>query len=288
MIERECREKEMKILFEDWSNSMKTISGGTRDEVKLNRPWQIDINVDSSKCPFCTGRGKIISSFEGGWLLLENLFSPYEFHRMIAPDKCWPKEQVRLLGGLKNIKKALMFASDVVKGNVDSDFCLGVHVGFYAGQNISHLHYHLLKPYNRPDFDEIRDKFLYLCRQSSYIILETENWIVVAGGIRAGQCFIVPKYLNLNFNRRYNIQSLAETIEQIVNLYNKKFLSAQGLPPDYRLTIRIKNNNEIFAGWYVPILNHWGFDHDTAFIEKQPIVLPWTHKTTVNFLNSPE
>lgn len=277
----------MALVFENWPGGIKTVSGGTRNVVKLNRPWQTDISVDPTKCPFCTGQGKEVFRYEDGWRILDNLFTPFKFHLLIGPENCWSKEQLRILGGCKNIIRALEIARNVMKTSTDKDFgnfSLGVHVGLLAGQNTTHLHYHLLKPLFSQNFSQVRGEFKKLYKNRQYIILETEKWIVTAGGFRAGQCFILPTFDRFSFSQE-TIGTLARVLIQVITLYNEKFLSEQGLPPDYRITMRILNG-EVLVVWYVPILNQWGFVEDSAILEGQPVVLPWTHEATVKFLKA--
>ena len=46
------------MVIETWPSGLTTFSGGTRDEVKLSRPWQNDITIDRENCPFCKGLPK--------------------------------------------------------------------------------------------------------------------------------------------------------------------------------------------------------------------------------------
>jgi len=197
---------------------------------------------------------------------------------------------VRTLGGKDNIAIALNIAWDVI-GEDKSDFAIGVHIGPYAGQNQGHLHYHLVKtlPFEsgKPKMTR-QEKTQLLCKNYSYFIFREGHWAVVVGGLWAGQCFILPASPSLPTAKPMDIgeeasQDLAKVLIRIITLYNEKFLSKEGLPPDYRITLRIKNG-KVFGGWYTPILNFWGFDQEIALLEGRLIVLPWPHETTVKHL----
>lgn len=271
----------MAHMCEKWPGGIQTVSGGTRNEVKLSRPWQVDILINPDTCPFCKNGEERTIFAKGGWWLFNNLFTPFRFHQLIMPNRCLRKEEVRILGGYQSIVTVFEIAQNVIQKDKE-DFSIGTHVGPLAGQNLSHLHYHLLKPFDSQNSLVITDEFEDLRKNYSYLIFEQDNWVVIAGGFRAGQCFILPASNPVPFNQR-TIKCLARVLTRIIALYNTKFLSTQGLPPDYRITVRIRNG-EIFAGWYVPVLNHWGFTEDSALLERQPIVLPWPHEVTVKFL----
>jgi diadenosine tetraphosphate (Ap4A) HIT family hydrolase len=73
-------------VFYDLPSGMRAVAGGTRTEIKLNRPWQTRIEPNPETCPFCTGKGKIIETTDDGeWHVLQNLFTPYPHHHMVIP-----------------------------------------------------------------------------------------------------------------------------------------------------------------------------------------------------------
>ena len=68
----------------------------------------------------------------------------------------------------------------------------GVHIGPAAGQNISHLHYHVLHPIREPGSTGNDEEMIAFCKSSKLRLLEHKGMIAVAGGQRVGQCLIVP------------------------------------------------------------------------------------------------
>ena len=63
----------------------------------------------------------------------------------------------------------------------------------------------------------------------------------------------------------------------------KKFLSTQGLPPDYQVAIAVEDGRLAYAE-YISILNNWGFADSLALKEGAPITLRWPHELTRDFL----
>lgn len=102
-----------RLVIQQLPGGLSTASGGTRVSVKLDRPWQTDIVVDPSKCPFETRKQIQIATYEqsGGWNVLENQYTPFSWHRLIMPRTCWAKEQVRTLGGEEMTATALRIAA---------------------------------------------------------------------------------------------------------------------------------------------------------------------------------
>jgi diadenosine tetraphosphate (Ap4A) HIT family hydrolase len=255
-------------------------SGGTRLCVNIDRPWQTEIQVNPATCPFESNDVDAEVELEAGagWRVLRNRYTPFSWHKLIIPAECWPAEKLRLLGGPDCIAAALAITRAMISDS-DEEIWLGVHIGPSAGQNICHLHYHLLRPMQTihkgdPDADVID-----YCRSSSRIIFEDPNCVVVAGGCRAGQCFFIPRP-----GESDNPPDIASTICRTIELYNRKFKSKQGLLPDYALGLTFRKG--IFRyGAYVPALNNWGFTEFLGLIETRPLILPWPHEETVRYLS---
>src|SRR3990167_986193 len=127
------------LIFYDWPNGMRSVAGGTRDEIKLSRPWQKEIEVNPATCPFCTGKGHVLKELPNELRLLQNQFTPYPFHQMIIPRSCSPAHMVRTLGGQDRCLNAFFCVQQVIKASELRKLFVTVHVGASAGQNVGHL-----------------------------------------------------------------------------------------------------------------------------------------------------
>lgn len=262
---------------------MKSVAGGTRIEINLSRPWQKEIVVNSETCPFCTGEGHVLEELEGGeWLLLQNRFTPYPFHRMVIPRECWPVHKLRILGGVYALETALFCIKWTVRANGPEKLFVTAHIGPLAGQNVGHLHYHLVD-YSLGDralssVPDAMKKFFKTRRE--LIVLEDGSFLVGVGGTKAGQCFILPK------TNKSVFETPSEILGQLVRLYNRRFVSTQGLPPDFSVTLQFQSGMFRY-GIYTPILNHWGGAEQMALYEPGcPTTLPWPHEVTAEYLKS--
>ena len=261
-----------------------TLSGGTRRGVKLDRPWQSDLIVNPSKCPFedeealkgCLIR---LCPEEGGWRVITNRFTPHHEHLLVMPMTCWPKERLRTMGGLNQINMALQLVGDII-APIAGERWLNVYVGAAAGQNVTHLHYHLLEPVQRILSRPERDVAGHFA-SSPLVLFELEGFRVVVGGHRAGQCFIVPLEGH-PFDQRV-AESLAGVLHCIIRMFAEKFTSVQGLPPDYQVNIKFVDGRVVYA-CFIPILNNWGGTEYLALMEGTPITLPWPHEDTLRHL----
>jgi len=269
----------MSLTIEKWPGGIKTSSGGTRTSVKLSRSWQPDIGtiINPEKCPFEKPKEEEIISrhFNEKWLVLENIRTPFSFHRLIIPNKCLKKEKLLVLGGLDCIDIALCIAFDIVHDQHQRELWLGVHIGPLAGQNVGHMHYHLLTPHN----GKSSDNEVKLIDNPSLFLSDGSNFKVVAGGNRVGQCFILPK------DNIFLVEDLATTIHSIITLYAERFKSTQGMPPDYMIGIKFLEGKMVY-GYYVPVLTQWGFTEHFGLMENTPLILPWPHIETVKHLKS--
>ncbi len=268
-----------KLETENLPGGISVAAGGTRTEVKLDRPWQAEIRVDPAKCPFETKEEEQEAYFEvdGGWRVLPNRYTPYPWHKLIVPRNCWPSDELRILGGHRRIARALAIAESIDSPSGQETW-LGVHIGPGAGQNFAHLHYHLIHPLERLEENNRPSDVAGYFRASSRLILQDEACKVVAGGCRAGQCFLLP-----NESGQLDSEMIAGTIYAIIRLYNAKFKSKQGMSPDYLLSL-VYRHRKLIYGTYVPVLNNWGFTEYLGLFEERPLILPWPHEETVRHL----
>lgn len=292
---------------EHWPGEIQTLSGGTRNTVRLSRPWQTPMKIDTRTCPFCAeerpgaDRSLVVSVDDSGWKVRKNRRTPYDFHRLLLPKDCFHQDALRSLGGQSGIEHALRLASSVIGEGVSAGqqvpehLFLTVHVGYAAGQTEGHLHWHLLEPgstpcLSEPDLDDLAE--------SPNILWLNGEFLTMCGGCVAGQCFIIPQKRLLSGetaeeemhrgDRRRRLSNdsvvtLAETTNTLIALGNSKFRSEQGLPPDFGLGFRF-SGRELVYGMYVPVLGKPGMTEYMGLHECTPLTLPWTHETTANFL----
>ena len=274
-----------KVIFDRLPHGLSTAAGGTRRGVRRSRPWQSDIVVDPTTCPFCTREQKEVARFEddGGWRVIENIFTPFPFHVLILPMVCWEKEKLRVLGGVPMIAAALRIVTATIGYDRWQDLWLGVHIGALAGQNIFHLHYHLLASIDEKVSFIAPHEISGLKERAGRVVFRDREFTVAAGGLRAGQCFILPETEGMVLSEK-RITNLAETLDQLIALCSEKFRSNEGLPPDYQIGFRFAHFTGLLYGYYLPILNQWGFTEYFGLMEKTPLILPWPHEETVEYL----
>ncbi len=280
-----------------WPGEISTLSGGTRTSITgLDRPWQKEMVIDRSICPFCreeqpgADRSYIVSVHDykeaGAWKVRRNRMTPFPYHRLILPLECYESEETLwYLGGERKITGALYAAGDVMHSE---DFpCehvfFYVHVGYSAGQRWGHEHWHFVEPPTSPtlgksDLDELADR-------KELVVFSDRGFTVVAGGCRAGQCYILPNDECSKMAFAAQMDILAANIHRLLGLFNRKFNSAQELKPDFEIFVRFSDGNLIYAK-YIPILNMWGGSEYAAIDELTPFVLPWPHEATVRHLLS--
>lgn len=269
----------------NWPNGMKSIAGGTRGEIKLSRPWQQEIVVNPETCPFCTGKGHVLEELAGGeWRLLQNRFTPYPFHRMVIPRECWSATDLRSLGEFRRIEDALRLIFRVVKSSGLEKLFITAHIGPLAGQNVCHLHYHIVQ-YALSDASEsaVPEKMRKVfAEKTEFIILEGWGLFAGVGGVKAGQCFVLPGHRSQSLRS----EDIALMLHDVVSLYNKRFKSTQGLSPDFSIGLQFWQG-EFQYGLYTPVLNHWGAAEQMALYEPGcPLTLPWPHELTAEYLKS--
>lgn len=269
-------------VTKNWPGGISTITGGTRTEIKLGRPWQNDIVVDQARCPFepeKLGDRKVFrrSDRAGGWLVLGNLFTPHLFHRLIIPNHCWPSGKLRTLGGEENIAAALELAVTTLPDSGAETHLLTVHVGRLAGQNIPHLHWHLVDCPARKNIALAPEEQELLGIQGVSVFREG-SVKVCAGGHRAGQCFLLP-----DDNVKSSPQEFIVALSKLIALFNTRFRSTEGLLPDFQVGFKIRSGKFVY-GMYVPIINHWGTAEYFALLGVGSIALPWSHEETAGHL----
>lgn len=301
-----------KVIFYEWPNGMKSVAGGTRTRIALSRPWQREIQLRKEGCPFCDPNDPARIRYypeAGGWWLRRNLFTPYPFHQMAVPARCLEVDDLRNLGYEDSIDAALKIAMDAINENGVPSVYLNVHIGVLAGQNIPHLHWHIVQ-YDIRDgqssvcrqlldwyFDrEAQDGLSWKLRRPDLVLHQNALCTAVVGGVRAGQCFILSSLhpavagtagAELLFSEYEERCFLADAIHAIVSLYNKKFLSVEGLAPEFNLTLNFGKYGAFQYGLYTPILNHWGSAEQMALYEGCHITLPWPHELTAEYLKAP-
>lgn len=165
---------------------------------------------------------------------------------------------------------------------------MNVHVGWLAGQNISHLHYHLCD-YEIGDsrYSTVRQEMLRFFDVHQNLVLQNDTVILGVGGARTAQCFLLPKEELSEKPVSEQLLILASRLARLVSLYNDKFRSKQGIGPDFKIGLFFEK--AIFQyGFYIPILNHWGASEEMMLYEhgRARIALLWPHELTSKYLKS--
>src|SRR5579862_3564978 len=94
--------------------------GGTRNEIKLSRPWQpaLETFVKPEKCPYCNKPQeelKLPERSATGWRLLPNPATPHDKdHSLIIPSTCWSVDVLQRWGGARYIEEALWIAFTMI------------------------------------------------------------------------------------------------------------------------------------------------------------------------------
>lgn len=286
--------KEFKVSVQTWPGGVRTMSGGTRTAVKVDRPWQKAMEINPEVCPFEPERLYNNHEIEmyaasGGWVAFKNLYTPLQFHRVIVPATCvdWPEERLRQLGGREEIGKALDLSYQTLgrneRVNRGQEHIL-THNGYSAGQNVPHIHWHALTYVEEARGDDpykIQQELLEITSDSKSFVLSDGNLKVVVGGHRAGQCFILPNDPEL----LVSLENIANVLHPLVELFALKFRSRVGamLSPDFTLNLVFVHG--VFAyGAFVPMLNNMGSSEYTGILGQHPMTLPWPHEATAAYL----
>ncbi len=278
------------VVFYKWPNGLRNVAGGTRNEIKLDRPWQIPIQVDPSSCPFCNKPRNDVAFYEdgGGWRLIKNSFTPYPFHQMLIPKHCWAVDKLRSLGGKDELICAMKILKTLAERESNRTLFVNVHIGWLAGQNVSHLHYHLVQyKFDDNSTSSVGLEFQSFFRENPQLVISKKTiWesdlTIGIGGMRAAQAIILPN--GEKFHWGIFSATMGSALSWLVNEYNEKFKSKQGLPPDFKISLMFQGG-EFKHGMYIPILNHWGSAEEMAMYEDScPITLPWPHELTAKYL----
>lgn len=198
------------------------------------------------------------------------------------------------MGGAQGIGSALKVAAKIGKDNKKyGKLWIGVHVGWHAGQNLYHPHYHVIEPLSALDVKGNAEESPGL-DVTETAVMKSETMAVHCAGCITGQCWIsvdtqeLRDYIEawgfMEGSCRHNgTHELAETLANLIALYNDRFKSTQGLPPDFNLWLEIENGY-LLGGTYTPILNQIGFDGYAAIQRNTPFVLAWSHADTARHL----
>lgn len=260
------------------------LSGGTKKEVKTSRPWQSKIAF-SEHCPFCTVKQEEVVRIPGdGWRIVVNTGTPLAYSRLLVPIECWDEPRIRMLGGPEAIEEALRYGLEegARRDYPNAPLWIGVHAGHGAGQNLAHLHWHIVEPPTEPRILPV--SYGDALRRGE-VLCENEWFMVVMCGVRAGQLAILPQR---GMTRRAPDllthtgvrAALAEETSRVIALYNRKFHS-----PDFAVLLA-QHAPDNWHVRYTPILNQWGIAEFAALDYGTPFHLPWPHAETVAFLNA--
>lgn len=256
------------------------LSGGTRTAVKVQRPWQPKLVFPQpGQCRFCLGQPEAGEySPAEGWRILPAAYTPHAFHRLLLPTSCWVEDRLRSLGREEALATVLRLALADIEQQRPQLFPTWVlaHVGYGAGQNVVHLHWHLVELGSEPEH-------LSLDERSFFELINSKQFRVGAHGVRAGQMLIVPQpdvrfSAKTFFQDEVLRQELAQRMAWLVWLFNEKFHF-----PDYSIILALLGQEDWYVR-YTPILNQWGGGEVAAIDAGTPFVLAWPHEETVKFL----
>ena len=208
---------------------LQTLCGGTRTSVKVDRPWQPKMVFPTpNPCPFCTKQQEdeykyFQDDYCFNFKAFQNSNTPFPYHRLLIPTECWDEKTLRDLGGKSVLKIVLRCALEEIKRTRKGLFPTWIytHVGYGAGQNLTHNHWHLCGAPTEPNWlmstEEAPDN----------IVLDTnDDFLTIVCGVKAGQVLIGNKKEWTISSLLTNHQRLSKLIYQVyfvVNLFNKKF-----------------------------------------------------------------
>ena len=277
------------VIIQNWPGGISTLAGGTRTAIKIDRPWQMPLSINPATCPFEPQRLKdekreiVRSSPDGRWVSFNNRFTPNLDHSLVVPVTCadWPDSRVRLLGGKEEIATALDLVYQNIAMQPTREFRqVTINIGWCGGQNVGHIHWHTfgLPPEAWRSLPHHIAVSLEETKYPALTLFEQDGLRVIAGGHRAGQCFILP-------NGKVDVEDVAMVIDRIVTLYADKFTSRVGarLAPDFTIGL-VYDGKKFEYGTYVPVLNHWGSTEYLALLGQQAVTLPWSHGMTAAYL----
>ena len=288
------------------SGKMQVLSGGTRVTPVFKRPWHKSIGTLLTPDMLATGKGCPLEEREqadpvkvamddGPWMHFKNSNTPYGFHRMVIPQKCLPEAQLRSLGGFPKISSALRIAGEIAKNSGLKRTAIGVHVGWLAGQNLPHLHWHVTEPMLKlnitggPLAGELDTPI-----SDADAFMASPLLLARCDGYRTGQCAVIPHQDIRDNSEPFAFlmgwndagtwkHELAQFLTDLVALYNDKFKSDEGLAPDFNIAINV-GDGYIDSITYTPILNHAGFDNHAAVMDGGAFVIAWPHAKTAKWL----
>ena len=251
-----------------------TLSGGTRTAVKTHRPWQPKLVFPKSTddCPFCSKEQADEFHPVPDWKTFANANTPWPYHRLLVPATCWNEEALRSLGGPDTLRQTLRLCYDEAlrtRGSNLMPVWIYTHIGYGAGQNFAHHHWHISAPVTTPKPVEL---------DGEEELWENDGLRVTLYGVRAGQVLITPR--DPGPFSTSTIASVAREASRVVDVFNRKFEW-----PDYCLFLGIHTPREWFVR-YTPILNNWGGADFAALDFGTPFVLPWPHRATAAHLLS--
>ncbi|MFH1246381.1 MAG: hypothetical protein V1489_01210 [Candidatus Liptonbacteria bacterium] len=259
---------------------LQTLSGGTRTAVKTVRPWQAPLVYPDAEhpCPFCTRQQTdehFVRRAGMEWKTFANNATPFPYHRLLVPDRCWPESLLRRLGGALTLKVMIQLALDELVRTRPQIFPTWIytHIGYGSGQNFPHLHWHLcgapgtVPPARTNGFPP-----------DAATLFDSKYASSAACGVRAGQVLILPKEEGVLWNDTAARADLIEHAHRVVKVFNRRFNK-----PDYCLFFAL-NDAEDWHCRYTPILNNWGGSEFAALEYETPFVLPWPHEATVEYL----
>ena len=272
------------LSFYRLPGGLKGMAGGGRTGIRLHRPWQkMWSGQDREQCPFChfSEEDGVMSSLQG-WHIKTNKFPVYDINRIIFPESCWSNSDLYELGGSFQIETALKIARQEMASHPDIPLVVSVNVGFLAGQNYPHIHYHLQSVFGIKHNSRIPTELgKFYEDRPDFVLFNDGGMTVGVGGARSGQCFIFPR--GRKSTKDDILPELARVLHRLVSLCNKKFLSTQGLPPDF--TVAFYFENDFSYGLYTPILSNWGGTEYLSLHEGGDILLRWPHEVTAAYLN---
>lgn len=267
------------VIFEPLVGGFATITGGgTKNTIKLSRPWQPPLPLAPEKCPFCTKPQEEISlpGIPANWRLLKDIFTPHRRHRLIIPSKCWDAQTLQNLGGYAAIREALEIAL-LAMADDQVEMSTFVHVGQSAGQNLGHVHWHLMEV-------RVQKPLAFAKLSRELLVRQYENLEIFATGAHVGECLIVQRNKQLKFNEKA-IEEIAGTLDWIISRGNEKFRSTENKPPEFTASVRISADGHFRYADYCPILNAWGAcEYVFALLEGGPITISWPHELTAAHL----
>ncbi|MDO8591216.1 MAG: hypothetical protein Q7R65_04555, partial [bacterium] len=257
------RKAKVHITTQRLPSGIVVASIGTQSEICFSRPWQSKLTEDKPKwCVFDgSSLGDKAQRFPHickNWLAVDNVRKTGGVNKLIMPNNCWDESEIQRLGGAQEIEKAFTIAA-CLEPQVNMDGLLFlVQIGLHGGASMPwHLHYQLQTLEEENNHGGL-EKFFSEIGKSTLVIRQTSEWRATLGGRYAGQCFFLPEAPPKICDQRA-IHALSAFVSDIVDLYNFKFVSKEGLPPNFSIAFVIDGDGSIRYGSNKPVLYHqWG------------------------------